>query len=64
MWALRRREFVYSMLRVALKSRAGMVAFYNMYYDLMKTVYDSPQRSFGNVSFDTFVEKNSDAFKQ
>lgn len=42
MWALCRREFTYSMLRVSLKSCAGMVAFYNIYYDLMKTVYNSP----------------------
>ena len=64
MWALCRHRFAYSMLRVSLKSLAGMVAFYNMYYDLMKMVYNSPQRNFGNESFDTFVDKNTDAFKQ
>lgn len=64
MWALCRHKFAYSMLRVSLKSLAGMVAFYNMYYDLMKMVYNSPQRNFGNELFDTFVDKNTDAFKQ
>ena len=48
LWALSRSQLAYQMLRVALKSTAGMIALYNIYYDLMKTVYDSPQRDFGN----------------